>query len=550
MSADPVLPQSCCEVCETDAAFLRTTRPAYEAIKPAIRVVDLFCGCGGLTLGIAEAARRCRLGTTVVLAVDADEDAVAVFRRNFRGADVRQQAVEELFDGQLGTRRTTAEGTTARTVGAVDVLVGGPPCQGHSDLNNHTRRDDIRNDLYLRMARAAQVLRPSVVLIENVPAVQHDVEDVVGVAAEALERAGYRVADAILDTQALGAPQRRRRHVLLAASKEIAADPERVFDGLQTCCPEGCSRSVRWAIDDLLDVEPAALLDTPSKVTGENVRRIAYLFDEDEYDLPNRLRPACHQSDHSYRSMYGRLRWDEPAQTVTTGFGSMGQGRYVHPARRRTLTPHEAARLQMLPDFCDFGGVRSRTALATMIGNAVPPVLSMAIGEALIPALRTASAAAPGLITRAQLSSPTPAASSAEVRRRMQATRQRGTKPERAFKLAFDSRGWSYLEDTAPIASLRSRPDFLFPHPRVAVYVDGCFWHSCPQHGTMPKTNQAWWTDKLEANRRRDEEANRRLHEAGWTVIRFWAHDDPERAARQLARVLAAEDPPLTGAAT
>ncbi len=82
--------------------------------------------------------------------------------------------------------------------------------------------------------------------------------------------------------------------------------------------------------------------------------------------------------------MYGRLRWDEPSQTITSGFGSMGQGRFVHPLVRRTLTPHEAARLQFLPDFIDFSAVKFRTHLATMIGNAAPPILTISVVEALI----------------------------------------------------------------------------------------------------------------------------------------------------------------------
>ena len=85
--------------------------------------------------------------------------------------------------------------------------------------------------------------------------------------------------------------------------------------------------------------------------------------------------------------MYGRLAWNQPAQTVTTGFGSMGQGRYVHPARQRTITPHEASRLQMLPDFMDFSTVSKRKALAQLIGNTVPTALGIAIGEKVMPAL-------------------------------------------------------------------------------------------------------------------------------------------------------------------
>ena len=83
--------------------------------------------------------------------------------------------------------------------------------------------------------------------------------------------------------------------------------------------------------------------------------------------------------DSSYKSMYGRLRWEEPAQTITSGFGSIGQGRYMHPDRTRALTAHEAARVQGFPDYFDFSACPTRSALATMIGNAVPPQLGAAV---------------------------------------------------------------------------------------------------------------------------------------------------------------------------
>src|SRR6185312_3602501 len=117
---------------------------------------------------------------------------------------------------------------------------------------------------------------------------------------------------------------------------------------------------------------------------------MAFLFEHGLYDLPNNQRPECHRDgNHSYRSVYGRLRWTEPAQTITTGFGSMGQGRYVHPQRRRTLTPHEAARLQTFPDWFDFGKETRRGVLAKAIGNAVPPFLTLQIGQLILPSLAT-----------------------------------------------------------------------------------------------------------------------------------------------------------------
>ena len=107
---------------------------------------------------------------------------------------------------------------------------------------------------------------------------------------------------------------------------------------------------------------------------NDNRKRVAYLFEKNKYNLPNEYRPNCHKNNtHSYISMYGRLKWDEPAQTITSGFGSMGQGRFVHPSRKRVITPHEAARIQGFSDDFKFSCVDKRTKLHQMIGNAVPP---------------------------------------------------------------------------------------------------------------------------------------------------------------------------------
>ena len=100
-----------------------------------------------------------------------------------------------------------------------------------------------------------------------------------------------------------------------------------------------------------------------------------WLLEHDAYDLPNALRPECHRNDHSYKSMYGRLKWNEPAQTITSGFSCIGQGRYMHPDQPRALTAHEAARIQSFPDYFDFSAAIRRSDVATMIGNAVPPLL-------------------------------------------------------------------------------------------------------------------------------------------------------------------------------
>jgi len=385
-----------------DRRFLTSaTRPDYELLPDPLRVVDLFSGAGGLTLGLAEAAMRLGRGTDVTLAVDFDPHAATVFAANFPKARVECAPVETIFDGALGSPATAVERRWRSRVGDVDWLHGGPPCQGHSDLNNHTRRRDSRNRLYERMARAAEVLQPRVVVVENVPPVKNDRYRVVERTVRALEIAGYRVAGRVVTLDDLGVPQRRRRHTILG-TKSLDVDPEAILATLGG----GSRHDLRWAIADLEDASKTPL-DVPSRPSPENRRRIDYLFaadadpEEKRYDLPNELRPPCHQGDHSYKSMYGRLRWDEPAQTITSGFGSMGQGRFVHPSRRRTLTPHEAARLQFFPDWFDFtaaGSVMKRGAWATMIGNAVPPKLTMTLGEHLLPYLARPHGGAAGTL--------------------------------------------------------------------------------------------------------------------------------------------------------
>lgn len=339
-----------------------------------------------MSLGLQEAARRAGFAFKTTLAIDSDPQVAALFERNL-DCKVKIADAATLFDGKLGAEPTFMERQLALMAGPVHILQGGPPCQGHSDLNNHTRRRDPKNSLYLSMARAAEVLHPDIVVIENVTAVQWDRSDVVRTATLALEALGYSVSARVVDLWTVGVPQHRRRFIVLA-SKRPGVDPATILDSLAADWDDHPARTVRWAIEDLIDIESAAVFDTPSKKSKENAARMAFLFETGRFDLPNDQRPHCHRDgDHSYHSVYGRLRWDRPAQTITTGFGSMGQGRYVHPQRRRTITPHEAARLQTFPDWFDFGRNTQRGVLAKAIGNAVPPLLTLELGRHLIAAL-------------------------------------------------------------------------------------------------------------------------------------------------------------------
>ena len=118
---------------------------------------------------------------------------------------------------------------------------------------------------------------------------------------------------------------------------------------------------------------------------------------------------------------------------------------------------------------------------------------------------------------------------------------RRDTKPEMLLRRALFARGLRYRVDRAPLSGLRRRADIVFAAAKVAVYVDGCFWHCCPQHATMPKNNQQWWIDKLDANVRRDRDTDRQLIDAGWRVVRVWEHEDMQAAADRVMKAVRPE---------
>jgi DNA mismatch endonuclease (patch repair protein) len=121
-----------------------------------------------------------------------------------------------------------------------------------------------------------------------------------------------------------------------------------------------------------------------------------------------------------------------------------------------------------------------------------------------------------------------------QTRKRMRAVRGRDTAPEVALRKALHGRGLRFRVDVPIIAGSRRRADIVFSRARLAVFVDGCFWHACPQHATIPKTNREWWERKLAANVARDRDSDRLLAEEGWQVIRVWAHEDAEIAAEAI----------------
>lgn len=126
-------------------------------------------------------------------------------------------------------------------------------------------------------------------------------------------------------------------------------------------------------------------------------------------------------------------------------------------------------------------------------------------------------------------------ASSAGRRRNMQAIRSRDTKPEQLVRRLVHGLGLRYRVCAKPLPDLRRTADMVFRPAKVAVFIDGCYWHGCPEHYVAPRTNPGYWSGKVAGNIARDRDTDQRLHDAGWTVLRFWEHESAEACALQIA---------------
>lgn len=368
--------------------------PTPRLGKKVITIGDVFCGAGGLSYGVHDAVRACGLLPKSVLAVDVDDVALDVYRRNFDPELYSTQnlwtSVTTSYSARMSRTEFVGEPSvlTAELSGAsgrIDLLLGGPPCEGHSTSNNLTRRSDPRNAYYVLMPALAVALGAKAVVVENVPGIEHDSRGILEQSKALFESVGYHIDESVVKAIDLGLPQTRKRHILIASKTRRPRIDEVVK---RVARPR---RPLRWAIEDLMHADSNGLFDTPAEHSEVNRRRINYLFDNNLYDLPNEHRPDSHKGGHTYPSIYGRLHWDRPSGTITTGFNTPGRGRYIHPERRTTITPHEAARIQGFPDSFEFrlinGHMPTRTNLANMIGDAVPPQIGYAAGIAALETL-------------------------------------------------------------------------------------------------------------------------------------------------------------------
>ena len=366
-------------------SFVRGSKPVPNRDSQPLRYVDLFSSVGGLSVGATEAIDALGMRALPLLAADVEVRALQVYKANLRARQTVTESVRGMVDFRvsgngMGARfayePSAIDERLAALTGSVDLILAGPPCQGHSSLNNHSRYEDPKNLLYLTVPATAVALGARHVVIENVPNVVSDKRGVVETTMALLRDNGYNLTSGVLAADRFGWPQTRKRFFLVA-SRDTMPLPLREFS-------ESLQREampVKWLLHDLAKkrLDDADVMFSVPRLSPNNQLRVNWLFDNDEHDLPNAIRPDCHREGTTYRATYGRMFEDQPAPTITGGFLTPGRGRFLHPTQRRVLTPREAARVQGFPDWFNFvvnpKDPPSRAELGRWIGNAVPSIL-------------------------------------------------------------------------------------------------------------------------------------------------------------------------------
>jgi DNA (cytosine-5)-methyltransferase 1 len=319
------------------------------------KAIDLFAGCGGCTVGLKKA------GFEVVGAVEINEAAKVVYELNHPEVRLWHKPIQDLTSNNILKELDLK-------VGELDLLAGCPPCQGFSTvrtLNGCRVVNDDRNNLIFDFERLVDGLRPKTVMLENVPGLVEDAR--LDRFVQSLSKLGYTVNYKVLDAAEYGVPQRRRRVILLAghfgsiAFGRKARRRPTVRDAIHSLKSVGKSGD---PIHDALERRTEKVMDLIRQIPKDGGSRSA---------LPESFQLPCHRRCNGFKDIYGRMSWDLVAPTLTTGCHNPSRGRFLHPQEDRAITMREAALLQTFPKKYTFPANFGKTALADLIGNAIPP---------------------------------------------------------------------------------------------------------------------------------------------------------------------------------
>lgn len=332
--------------------------PAIRGSKPTS--IDLFAGCGGFTVGLHQA------GFQTLLAVEWDASCC------------------ETFEANLSPRILNCAIQEVETFPECDLVVGGPPCQGFSNLGERVPNDP-RRQLWRHFLRAVKDANPLMFIMENVPPLlkSGEYEEIIREA----DTLGFNAVGRVLNSAFYGAPQQRKRAFIVGSRigpppfpKPTHRDPSREATFETQGLPAW--RTVRDAIGDLPREPDGRSWHIGRHPTELSLRRYrAVPPGGNRFDLPKELLPPCWiRKKKGGTDLMGRLWWDRPAVTIRTEFYKPEKGRYLHPEADRPITHREAARLQGFDDGFEFLG--KKIAVGIQIGNAVPPPLAYQIGLA------------------------------------------------------------------------------------------------------------------------------------------------------------------------
>ncbi|HEY5332639.1 MAG TPA: DNA cytosine methyltransferase [Solirubrobacterales bacterium] len=341
-----------------------------------LTLVDLFAGCGGMTLGFEDSG-----AFESVFAVEFDRDAAATYAANF-GDHVACGPIEDVA-----------------AFPPADLVIGGPPCQGFSPLNRAAVGFE-RRGLWRQYLRALEAVEPRAFVMENVPELLCSAEYLEF--QSRAESLGFQVEAEILNAADFGVPQRRRRAIVIGTRSSAPtpwpspthADPTLVRDTRTSVGGVEPWVTFREAVVGLQLQPDNRSWHRPRNPRPESVRRYKAVPRDggDRFAMQRNLDraglgelvPRCwREKPTGTTDVFGRLWWDRPALTIRTEFYKPEKGRYLHPSAHRPITVREAARLMSFPDDFVLPEEQAMSSVARQIGNAVPPLLARRIAEAL-----------------------------------------------------------------------------------------------------------------------------------------------------------------------
>ncbi|MFZ2651673.1 MAG: DNA (cytosine-5-)-methyltransferase [Burkholderiaceae bacterium] len=341
--------------------------------QSGLSAVSLFSGCGGFSLGFSAA------GFAVKGYVEIGDSLRRIYRANFPTSSELGSDITGVSDDALTQ--------IANGIGEVDVIVGGPPCQGFS-LAGKRDVEDPRNELFRHYLRFVDALRPKIAFLENVRLLtsmkSSNGEFVKDLIAREFRRHGYRIDAFEVNAKDYGVPQHRERVVFVATRSDLRISPSipaathggstDLFSTIQPC------RTFADACSDLPYIESGGATDDPLHAAVHHPDHVVkWLWDVEEGMSAHDNLHANMRPPSGYNTTYKRQVWLEPASTVQTTFGMISGCRNVHPIATRALTVREAARIQSFPDQYRFVG--SLGDMRTGIGNAMPPLLAHSLAR-------------------------------------------------------------------------------------------------------------------------------------------------------------------------